>query len=431
MSEFSRRENQERAGSQVRGFSAQAQHEAHGTELKAKLPDRQDTQVTLALFTDAGGVRRVRGLRAQTGVETTTPVKSQGRANDEIDSLTALRGIAALWVVIYHYRSHSAGLPLDWLWRNGYLAVDIFFVLSGFIMIYVYGAAFQAGRFDYGAFLTRRFARLYPVHLVTTLVVAGLYLVSGSAAITQSTGDQIGSLWVNLAMLQAWNLTDALYLNYPSWSISAEFFAYVLFPVFAAIAFMVKRSWAAPLGLAMFVTWCLAYNLANGLPLFGSHLFRLTTDYSALRIVPEFLMGGLFAVAVAGTRWPGMRLLVAVMALQAVALQFGSEIAFVALVPVLIGALFNLRSSIPRALVYLGRISYSLYMVHAVVEKVVFRAARTAFHVEDGQFPVWSIAATVMLALGAAALTYHFVEKPGRRFVLGMMAGRRGMPATS
>lgn len=359
------------------------------------------------------------------------PTQIKGRKREEIDSLTALRGIAALWVVMYHYRFHSAGFPLDWLWRDGHLAVDVFFVLSGFIMIHVYGEDFRAGRFDYKAFLVRRFARIYPVHFVTTMVIAGLYLVSGSVSVTPGTGEQLGSLWVNLMMLQAWNLTAGLYLNYPSWSISAEFFAYILFPAFATIVYMARRSLVAPLAIIFFVVWCLGYNLLHGLPLFGSHLFDLTTDFSILRILPEFLLGAAFAVIIKGAVWPAMPVLLATVALQVAALHFGLAIAFVALVPMLIGSLYQLRMGVPRAFVYLGRISFSLYMVHAVVEKLIFGVAKSVFHMGEGHFPAWSIPSTVILAIAAAALAYHLVEKPGRRYIMAIKPARRHVQQVS
>lgn len=391
------------------------------------LPDEARGREELPGAKTTGG-RRVVGHSLHE-MASSTQIKS--RAREEIDSLTALRGIAALWVVLYHYRFHSAGFPLDWLWRDGHLAVDVFFVLSGFIMIHVYGEAFRTGRFDYKAFMMRRFSRIYPVHLVTTLVIAGLYLVSGSASLSQGTGDQLGSLWVNLLMLQAWNLTASLYLNYPSWSISAEVFAYIFFPAFATIVFMVRRSLVAPLAIIFLVAWCFAYNLLHGFPLLGSQLFDLTTNFSILRIMPEFLLGAAFAVIIKGSVWPAMPVILVTVALQAIALHFGLAIAFVALVPVLIGSLYNLRMGMPRWLVYLGRISYSLYMVHAVVEKLIFGAAKSVFHVAEGHFPAWSIPFTVILAIGAAALTYHFVEKPGRRYLMGIEPARRRVQQVS
>ena len=103
----------------------------------------------------------------------------------ELAQLTGVRGIAAAWVVLYHFQPQIFALapelrPLGVVLRGGYFAVDLFFLLSGYIIAYQYLHAFPRGRGDYGAFLVKRIARIYPLQLVT-LVLIVILVVGGIA----------------------------------------------------------------------------------------------------------------------------------------------------------------------------------------------------------------------------------------------------------
>jgi hypothetical protein len=79
----------------------------------------------------------------------------------DIRPLTSLRICAALWVLVYHFRNHlDLGLERFGLAAKGYLGVDLFFILSGFILSHVYTRAWAERRFNYGSFLWARLARL-------------------------------------------------------------------------------------------------------------------------------------------------------------------------------------------------------------------------------------------------------------------------------
>ena len=118
-------------------------------------------------------------------------------SNRQLPSLTPLRGIAALWVVLYHYcgtRQYFPNLditPHSYFLSKGYLGVDMFFMLSGFVMAHVYCGAFCEGvRPHYRDFLVARIARLYPLHVfilflfVATAVVSQLAIGVGSGSFT-------------------------------------------------------------------------------------------------------------------------------------------------------------------------------------------------------------------------------------------------------
>ena len=172
-----------------------------------------------------------------------------------IRSHTALRGIAALLVCVYHYVMFVCGA--DWmagasrLLANGYAAVDLFFVLSGYILTARYGHVFAAGieRGAWRDFINRRFARLYPLHLATLAMALPFALFRKNADLPAQ--EVIGDLALNLLMVQSWGFRPEATFNFPSWSISVEWGAYLVFPLLAALFLKGPRGRLALLGLVI------------------------------------------------------------------------------------------------------------------------------------------------------------------------------------
>ena len=163
----------------------------------------------------------------------------------ELLALTSIRGIAAWWVVLFHMRL----LLVPWLpvgairvLDHGNLAVDLFFVLSGFVIALNYGERLAGDWRATGDFLFRRFARIYPLHL---LILGGFALYAGGAILFGSAtlaGQDPGYFLASLFLVQNWGFTDALRWNVPAWSISTEALAYLLFPVLVRLLPAIRRS---------------------------------------------------------------------------------------------------------------------------------------------------------------------------------------------
>jgi len=157
-----------------------------------------------------------------------------------------LRFIAAAAIVLFHYRSQMTELVpafavLEPIAAAGYLGVDLFFVLSGFILTYNYLDWFQRlERRAYLRFLGFRFARIYPVHLFTIgfLALPLVLAIALGESLSHPENFSVEDLVRNLLLIHAWTTATLLNWNYPSWSISAEWFAYLLFPV---VAFVIVR----------------------------------------------------------------------------------------------------------------------------------------------------------------------------------------------
>ncbi|MEJ2887928.1 acyltransferase family protein [Actinomycetospora aeridis] len=174
-----------------------------------------------------------------------------------LHAMTGLRAVAAAWVLLGHFRFTMFDLvPItriaEPVLAGGYLGVEIFFVLSGFIISHNYAEHFrQKGRSAYPAFLWARFARIYPVHLATFLA-AGL-LVAGAVALGRDVPSAqhftAGSFVGNLVLLQAW--PGVTPWNGPAWSVSCEIAAYAAFPLLALAVVRLHRRTALAAGAAL------------------------------------------------------------------------------------------------------------------------------------------------------------------------------------
>src|ERR1700722_1022832 len=147
--------------------------------------------------------------------------------------LDSCRGLCAVAVMLFHMdaKTHFYALPLV---RNSWVAVDFFFVLSGFVIASAYSRRLQTVA-DAGRFALRRFGRLYPLHLAVLLVYVGIELgrVTILRAADAFSGDtSVSALFENLLLLQGFT-PDHETWNYPAWSISVELWTNFAFALLA------------------------------------------------------------------------------------------------------------------------------------------------------------------------------------------------------
>ena len=188
-----------------------------------------------------------------------------------LPTLTGVRGFAALAVLFYHIRGGMAGyLPgavIDGF-AHGYLAVDLFFVLSGFVLWWNYGPAFVAeGTRAAPRFLVRRIARIFPLHLAILAAMALFALALLASGRDPGPHYGFAALPAHALLLQNWGFTADLRWNDPAWSISTEWAAYLLlaatggwaarlpagrwsFPLFALLLAAALGGWFAATGRA-------------------------------------------------------------------------------------------------------------------------------------------------------------------------------------
>ncbi len=154
---------------------------------------------------------------------TSVPPTRDGYPAD-LRALTSLRAFLAVGVVLFHYQLQwDPALGFSPIIERSRLAVDAFFMLSGFILAHVYGPAFASRGFSYRRFIVARLARLYPLH-VAVLTGALIMVLGATAAGVRFDGEGYGLLafFQTLFLIQAWFPTDAeLNWSGPSWSLSA------------------------------------------------------------------------------------------------------------------------------------------------------------------------------------------------------------------
>ncbi|MHA6766849.1 acyltransferase family protein [Sphingobium ummariense] len=352
-----------------------------------------------------------------------------------IASLTGLRGIAAVSVLLYHIPHNPAfaqfAIPL---FSRAYLAVDLFFILSGFVISYGYyeRVARNPSAKRYGDFLVNRMARVWPLHFVVTMVFTARILLNVSGS--QTIALDAPNLLTNLLMVQSWGWgTQPIAGN--SWSVSTEVAAYLLYPLIAALAFS-RWAWAQ-LALAVGVLVLVA---ASGRGASGPlDVNDSDTVLTLLRCLAGFSLG-VIAYRCADRDWcrrvlAGATGFPAVCAAIALALLLPvGDVVVVCLMPLLVLACYY-NGAAARAVManrvsfHLGLISYSIYLWHPLVRDIAARAMTVAHGRGmtgwDGLFVLGMLAATWLLCWAS----YHLVEVQGHRAIKWLQrGGRRAAP---
>lgn len=339
------------------------------------------------------------------------------------DALTGLRGIAAWLVVIYHARGSLAALLSPTAMRlldKGYLAVDLFFVLSGFVIWHNYADRIRAGG---GAaarlFLWRRFARIWPLHaaiLFAYMAFAAVLVLSG-----RETGNYpFAELPLHLVLIQNWGFTDLLTWNHPAWSISTEFAAYLVFPL-VVLAVPLHRLSARSLvlvAIGLIAALHLKFALA-GFEKLGEFIPRM----GLWRCLMGFLLGNVLALL--WRHWRDHPLTAPAAAIAAATIAgagilsglpetlFVPAVFFAGLLALATSRGWPARALASLPLRYLGEISYSTYLAHFLLWAIW----KIGFVDQSLQLGGWSLAGLLALVLIASIGLYHGVEKPAQRWL--------------
>lgn len=314
-------------------------------------------------------------------------VRATSAYPSDIRPITALRFFAAAAVVVHHYtRLLDNPDAYTGIFEKGYLAVDLFFILSGFILSHVYLPAAEQGTLSPRAFYGRRLARVYPVHLFALGLALTPYIAALLGGLPQLIPDTVQWRYIvsNVAMVHAWGFDDIAIFNTPSWSISAEWFAYLLFPLLAMGIMRLGVRTALLLAGGLFLG---LYAVVAMLPtgegnfLTGRLLTQRSFDFGILRIVPEFFLG--MALYRFGRGWqlrmPARGPLLACVVLLLGLMHFAAPDWAIVLT---CAALILLVAESARqgqegfmaapTLVLLGEASYSLYMLHHLWLDLIF-----------------------------------------------------------
>jgi peptidoglycan/LPS O-acetylase OafA/YrhL len=350
----------------------------------------------------------------------------------KINELESLRGLAALLVVFFHVPKWNSALDVGII-NNGYLMVELFFVLSGFVIFNSYGNNIKSTR-DLVRFQFLRFGRLYPVHILFVLI---FLLIEIAKYIAQS---KIGIVSPNTqpfrqnsftALIQHIFLVQAIgptgnhnTFNVPSWSISVEFVTYF---IFGCVVLLGRNRFR--------YSTFLVIAIASVVLLASAATFGFEDILNGLG---GFFIGCLTAVSVKNMTLKVSRVVSLALFLAIIAfLQFKTsktyDVAIYFLSAGLIGALVLQKNGVLNSVLrfsiftWLGAISYSLYMSHAAVEWIANQFFRVVLKVPEviaasgrsipqlsGFAALLGLSFIVILSFVVSSLVYKFVEKPWR-----------------
>ncbi len=364
-----------------------------------------------------------------------------------LTTLTPLRGIAAMFVVIFHsnlmlktfinpFGANFVGS--SWLW------VDFFFVLSGFILCYVYGDNFKSSLTlsSYWKYLKARFARVYPLHFITLVwcLICAIIIRSYAHGLAPFFDQFYSPLSAvpSLFLIQSLGLYMTAPLNSPSWSLSTEWWMYMIFPLLIPILFRLRTVGKLIAFIVIAALFAFVKYYLSPLGFGGPPTLNVLTDYGFFRCMAGFLLG-MFSFKIYDecmgatifkkdvTFFLFFFVAIAAMAVGAV------DLFVVAIFPLIILAAAHNTSHIKKileteVLQRLGDWSFSIYMVHVPIMYVfwilkvkddptayaVFPPPSSSIDVIEG---IKYCVIIVVLTLVAAALTYKYVEVPGRKFL--------------
>jgi peptidoglycan/LPS O-acetylase OafA/YrhL len=370
-------------------------------------------------------------------------------ARPTLSALTGLRFLAALHVVLFHYAAPSLASAPEWV-RNfaaaGLTGVDLFFILSGFVLAYNYLDGRQIKRRD---FWVARFARIYPAHLLGVLLLAPyiIYAYFSLFPAPVATGKTLADAGLALTLTQAWLPDSWSVWNGPAWSLGAEVFFYALFPFLGLLLVRIPpRLLLAALG----GFWVLAllrpasysfYEIPNWWPVaYANPIMRL----------PEFLMGivlgrlflhygrrrwGGIMVGLGAFGWvallsigvPGLNSLLAHTVLAWVNIAFLYEALLLVFFVLLIYGLAHGSGIVAKwlslpVMLLLGEASYALYILQVPVATAVKGLTERRMdpvmlpyikYFETAPYFLAYVAILVMLAI----ISHQLVESPARTLI--------------
>lgn len=352
-------------------------------------------------------------------------------------SLDSLRGIAAIGVAFFfhyshfnieYFTAHPEAQPwystLSWFYHSGWNLVDFFFVLSGFIFMHVYLKKISENRVSEKTFFILRLSRLYPLHIATLLLVAGVqyYRLFAGKGYYDCQYNDLYHFLLNIFFLQAGFFNDSFSFNHPSWSLSCEVAAYFIF-----FYTLKKAKKPAVLFLIYLFTGISILQMRLNYPLFNPQIARMLMAFFAGCLL--FYLNDYISRLSDKTR----RIILASVMLYSVLvvaliLKAGYSAVFghwdrvmpLVVYPLFILLLLNVtligRFFSLRPFTFLGDLSYSIYLLHFPVQLLMYTFLPMA-GVQLDYTRGSSLLIYAALTTSLAAVSHFLFEKPVQRII--------------
>ncbi len=347
----------------------------------------------------------------------------------EIKALTSMRGIFALWVVLFHMLVQSP-IPASnmWLVSRGYIAVDFFFMLSGFILAGAHSAEFDRLRVkNYLRFIVKRAARLFPLHWAVIAVV--LIVLS----VFHGPMPWWGTILREALLIHRWIGVYAPHvsINGPDWSISTEWAANLLFPLYM-LAFLRSQLRALLAGFAsvvalIYLVYAHGWTLNAGGPGSGLPLLRCFAEFGLGVLLHRYRERG---------SWFSSDLcLIALGAISVILLSFhGTDIVVALALPPLIAGIVANRGMVSatlgsRPLHWLGRVSYSIYLTQLPLISIAKIVSTVTPHPAIAEMIYFVTALALILIVSEFA--YRWIERPCQLAIKKILEARSSGPVKS
>jgi len=353
---------------------------------------------------------------------------SRHREPTRLHELDSLRALAAIGVVASHYASIFRAAPLPWLltpfYQNGELLVDFFFVLSGFVLARAYWNDRRSATFAKN--ICERVARMYPLHLVTLCAMAGMQWILihrlNSPPFVGLLNDTYHFV-LNLLLLNRSGLERGHSFNFSSWSISTEFLVNIVFLAALALPRHIARAGLFALLTLFAVLLAAPKGSLNGLIAPGTAndmvrtiigfccgiaLHRVHSHWSPRMKLNRGVADGLAVAAVAVFICYNPEGLAGLLHLVVVVICFPALI-----IGAIHGWIVQRVLTLPP-LVYLGTISYSIYLVHFPLQ-FASHLASVAFLIQMPYDSPFFLMGFFLAVIGLASVAYRLIEVPGKK----------------
>ncbi|MDX2165045.1 MAG: acyltransferase [Gammaproteobacteria bacterium] len=345
-----------------------------------------------------------------------------------IKPLYGIRGIAALWVIAFHYSLYlnvSAGLNLGFMEpiiHRGYFGVEPFFILSGLILAHRYYKQFSTINFrDYCNFLKNRIARIYPAYIFGLFIVFLFFMCGSLTKFVIGFGDYgYKYLFLNAVMMQAWSFLGFTKWswNFPGWSVSVEWFLYITSPLLFYVSGRVDKKYL------MLILFLSASSVLGYFTVTDPNFFNLHGEkYGLIRGASEFIIGYVFFTLIKNQKqsflYDFLSVLSVILLILFLFLRVNGVFILIplfALVPLVTlskGFVTNFLNLKPLA--YLGEMSYSLYIMqfpfqlmsnNLFSQKILWLNSYQTFALYLSQ---------IISLIIIASMSYFFIEKPFRK----------------
>jgi peptidoglycan/LPS O-acetylase OafA/YrhL len=362
---------------------------------------------------------------------------------DYIAQLTGIRIFLTLMVVVSDMVLWADVDPgfvqnTDWfflkIFASAPIRVDVFFMLTGFLLFYIYKKEFSdtISFNSYVKFIIIRLARIYPVHLLMLFVIFCFYLLPIWEFVNHFSTQRItadGNWLLNILLLNSWGLGDHLASwNGPSWSISIEFLNYLVFPIFVLLIIQLKKLWhniALLFGILLFYEY-LQFTVIqeigayNGAPA----MVRGLTGMALGMVLAQIYISGRLS-----HRWLWDYLTVCLLCVMGIIMSLKTlynvpnDYLFYIPLPFLVMAIASSQSFIKRIfslpfLVYLGNLSFGVYMLHQPVCRLfyfLFHDYYTSLRIENNStFIIINLIVILITMIVFSAIIHKYIETPLR-----------------